>query len=357
MSNLYKTFGCKNKEELYEKVTKRDESVQSLIDFIEFSKTQIDNEYRAIGSPSDLFNYAKNVTPPTVDNVVLVFVDTKNQPVYQRRTSLSEKEDIKQALFEGLESGGVSIFSLVHSNSNKDKVSRLAKVYKNVGLETIDQLTCDKKNKSYYSEKGNETFVLDDVSSKVSELKNDYIKNEGNQIKDDEAFKEFTTFYAASELMNKNIIDQRKEITDSLKVGYQFMDQEVFGFLGYNENNEIIAVKELFMGGSNACIVDPKIIMKEALRIEGLKGYAVFHNHPSGIPSPSPEDEAITKRLDKINKDLQIEFLDHYIVGKKGVLSFAEKVNWFESHNPNYQTEVDDRFNKPIQKRHEVYER
>lgn len=73
MSSLYERYGCQSKKELYQKVINKDDSVRDLINFIEYSKTRIENKYNAIKSPEDFFDYAKYCVPPTFDKAVLFF--------------------------------------------------------------------------------------------------------------------------------------------------------------------------------------------------------------------------------------------------------------------------------------------
>lgn len=280
------------------------------------------------------------------------FVDTKNHPVHQCRTNLSSKKVVKQSLKEGLEAGASGMFALVNAISTKSKVDELKNFYKIVGIETIDQLTFNEKTHQYYSEKGMQSFNLVRPITKVSEQDNSY--DLSIMIDYYEEFLEFAPFYASNELVGKNVIDQNQEIKEKLKIGYQFLDREVFGFIGYDKNNEVMFVKELFKGGRNASVVDARILTKEILREDNLKGFAVFHNHPSGIPDQSEEDEIVTRRISKLSENLEVELLDHYIVGKRDVLSFADKVSWFESHNDDYQQKINSDRNQIAMPRFDV---
>src|SRR5699024_11367125 len=58
---------------------------------------------------------------------------------------------------------------------------------------------------------------------------------------------------------------------------------------------------------------------------EDVSKVAVFHNHPSGKPEPSLEDMNVTKGLKKVSEKLDIQLLDHFIVGKRNVFSIDRK--------------------------------
>lgn len=76
----------------------------------------------------------------------------------------------------------------------------------------------------------------------------------------------------------------------------------------------VIAVREIHRGATDMSIVDPKVLFREALR-ESAARLIVAHNHPSGDPEPSPEDISITRKLREAGEILDIELLDHIIVG------------------------------------------
>lgn len=90
----------------------------------------------------------------------------------------------------------------------------------------------------------------------------------------------------------------------------------------YNSDEKIIGTEELFKGSTDSSIVDLKIMARSLLDYQDVKGFAVFHNHPSGNPTPSKEDIAMTQRLENMTEIFEIEILDHFIVGKEKTLSF-----------------------------------
>ena len=113
--------------------------------------------------------------------------------------------------------------------------------------------------------------------------------------------------------------------------------QEILGILVYDSNEKIILAEELFKGTMDASLVDPKIITKNILQLEDAKGMAIFHNHPSGNPVPSREDIIMTERVARLCDILEVELLDHFIIGKEKTLSFSQDVESFQSKNYRYQ--------------------
>ena len=86
----------------------------------------------------------------------------------------------------------------------------------------------------------------------------------------------------------------------------------------------LLRVMEVATGGTNNVSVAPKDILAEAIKI-GAPKIAVVHNHPSGNPAPSVEDELITQKIKEMADCLEIEFIDHLIVGNHCFYSFASK--------------------------------
>lgn len=77
-------------------------------------------------------------------------------------------------------------------------------------------------------------------------------------------------------------------------------------------------------GTANYCLASVVEIFKVAIMSNAIK-IILFHNHPSGNPSPSREDEETTKRVRKAGELLEIELVDHIIIGSNGAYySFME---------------------------------
>ncbi len=102
-------------------------------------------------------------------------------------------------------------------------------------------------------------------------------------------------------------------------------DREVFLVMMLNTKNQVIALHRAHVGSLNASIVHPREVMKPAI-LNNAASIIVSHQHPSGNPSPSPEDIDVTKRLVDAGLLLGIEVLDHVIVSYTGeYVSLKEK--------------------------------
>jgi DNA repair protein RadC len=81
---------------------------------------------------------------------------------------------------------------------------------------------------------------------------------------------------------------------------------------------------DISIGTLNANLIHPREVFKEAVRSSAAQ-IIIAHNHPSGDPEPSPDDVAITRRLEEAAKIFGIELLDHIIVTKDSFFSLKER--------------------------------
>lgn len=87
--------------------------------------------------------------------------------------------------------------------------------------------------------------------------------------------------------------------------------------------HRVHGVYEVSKGGIDGCHVDPREVFKAAL-VTNSPAFALVHNHPSGVPDPSPADEALTRRIYEGAKLLDLDFTDSIIIGDGRYFSFHE---------------------------------
>ncbi len=95
---------------------------------------------------------------------------------------------------------------------------------------------------------------------------------------------------------------------------YRHRSREHFGIVLLNARNAVIRIQVIAVGSLNASLVHPRELFRPAI-IQRAARLILFHNHPSGDPTPSPEDVALTGRLIELGKTLGIEVVDHVILG------------------------------------------
>lgn len=108
-------------------------------------------------------------------------------------------------------------------------------------------------------------------------------------------------------------------------LGYDQSPVEQFIVLLLNGKHRIVAIETISKGTLNMSVVHPRDVFGAAFRIGNVGAIIVAHNHPSGDPSPSAEDIALTDRLEKAGELLGIPVIDHVIFGPTQELySFKE---------------------------------
>jgi len=101
-------------------------------------------------------------------------------------------------------------------------------------------------------------------------------------------------------------------------------EQEKFVVLFLDTRNHIFDQEVLYKGTLNSSTVRISEVFRGATR-RNCASIIVSHNHPSGDPSPSPEDIALTRQLAKAGEMLQITVLDHIIIGQGRFVSLRER--------------------------------
>lgn len=102
------------------------------------------------------------------------------------------------------------------------------------------------------------------------------------------------------------------------------VDREHFVVACLDTKNQPTNISTAHIGSLNASIVHPREVLKTAI-LSNAASIICCHPHPSGDPTPSPEDIEITERLAAACKILSIELLDHIIIGDDKFISLKEK--------------------------------
>ena len=119
-------------------------------------------------------------------------------------------------------------------------------------------------------------------------------------------------------------ITSAKNVYDYASPKLQNSDREQFLVLLLDSKNRVIKSETVSIGILNASIVHPREVFKSAIK-ESANAIIMVHNHPSGDPAPSKEDKAITDNFQEAGNLLNIEVLDHVIIGRDTFYSFAKR--------------------------------
>jgi DNA repair protein RadC len=98
---------------------------------------------------------------------------------------------------------------------------------------------------------------------------------------------------------------------------------EQFGVVLLDTKHRVMRTVIVATGGLNATMVEPRDVYREAV-LGAAAAIVVFHNHPSGDPTPSPDDFALTRRLIAAGFLMGIDLVDHIILGDARYFSFKE---------------------------------
>ena len=117
-------------------------------------------------------------------------------------------------------------------------------------------------------------------------------------------------------------------VTSPREALLQFQDlrrdgKERFSVLYLNTRNQPLGCETVAVGGLNVAALQPREVFEPALRLQAA-AVILAHNHPSGDPTPSPEDLAVTRHLREAGRLLGIEVLDHLVVSAERFRSLRE---------------------------------
>lgn len=92
------------------------------------------------------------------------------------------------------------------------------------------------------------------------------------------------------------------------------LGHEEFHVVLLNTQHRVLAIRPVSRGLLDASLVHPREVFRAALAANAA-AIILVHNHPSGDPSPSPEDRAVTRRLAEAGKVMGVRVLDHVVIG------------------------------------------
>ncbi|MBN2796633.1 MAG: JAB domain-containing protein [Clostridia bacterium] len=127
----------------------------------------------------------------------------------------------------------------------------------------------------------------------------------------------------SSILYEPRVLNSPEKAVELIRTFIEDSDREMMVVINLDVKNQPNEMYVAAIGSLSACIVHPREIFKAAI-LANSGSILVAHNHPSGNPKPSQEDNAITKRLKEAGELIGITLLDHIIIGKDGYYSFKE---------------------------------
>jgi DNA repair protein RadC len=111
------------------------------------------------------------------------------------------------------------------------------------------------------------------------------------------------------------VIDTPQKLADLMRSRVFGLEVEKFWVLSLNSKNRLLRIEEVTSGTATASLVHPREVFRSAIR-HNATGILCAHNHPSGDPAPSQADLRVTRQLRSAAEALDIELLDHVILGR-----------------------------------------
>lgn len=102
------------------------------------------------------------------------------------------------------------------------------------------------------------------------------------------------------------------------------LEQEHLRTMLLDTKNRVLSTPTIYVGSLNTSLIRVGELFRAAIRAN-CASIIVLHNHPSGDPTPSPEDVAVTRQLVEAGKLLDVEVLDHLVIGRQRFVSLKER--------------------------------
>ena len=114
------------------------------------------------------------------------------------------------------------------------------------------------------------------------------------------------------------------DVASLLMVEMGLLEQEHLRVVLLDTKNHVVRVATIYTGSLNTAVLRVGEVFREAIRAN-CASLIVVHNHPSGDPTPSPEDVRVTEQLVEAGKLLDIDVLDHVVIGRNRYVSLKER--------------------------------
>lgn len=129
--------------------------------------------------------------------------------------------------------------------------------------------------------------------------------------------------HLAEGLKRDSALESPQQVRDYLKARLRHEPHEIFGCLFLDTRHRVLAFEALFHGTIDGASVYPRQVVKRALA-HNAAAVILTHNHPSGIAEPSQADRLLTTRLKDALALVDVQVIDHFIVGDGEPVSLHE---------------------------------
>ena len=128
----------------------------------------------------------------------------------------------------------------------------------------------------------------------------------------------------AETLAGRDLMNEPRVVKEYLRQSEADGTQERTGALFLNARNRLLKNDpDIYRGTLDRAVVEPREVLRRAL-LGRAAAVILYHNHPSGDPTPSREDREFTRRFATAAEAVGVRLLDHIVVGREGCVSFRE---------------------------------
>ncbi|HEU5379864.1 MAG TPA: DNA repair protein RadC [Ktedonobacteraceae bacterium] len=131
----------------------------------------------------------------------------------------------------------------------------------------------------------------------------------------------------SEQVEEKYQIRSPRDAANLVMIEMTHLDHEQMRILVLDTKNQVVENVNRYQGTVNSSVLRVAEIFRPAIT-RNCPAVIVCHNHPSGDPTPSPEDIAVTEQLVQAGKVLDIELVDHLIIGSHRYISLKEQLRW-----------------------------
>jgi DNA repair protein RadC len=114
------------------------------------------------------------------------------------------------------------------------------------------------------------------------------------------------------------------DVADRLIVQMSGLEQEELRVVVLNTKNVVLRTTTVYRGNVSASVVRVGELFRDAVRVNAT-GLILVHNHPSGDPTPSPDDLHLTAEALAAGRLLDIDLLDHLVIGRDAYVSLRDR--------------------------------
>jgi DNA repair protein RadC len=135
---------------------------------------------------------------------------------------------------------------------------------------------------------------------------------------------------------NRWLVRSPRDVAERLQVPMGVLEREELRVVLLNTKNVVLRVSTVYVGNVSASLVRIAELFRDAVRLDAT-GVVLAHNHPSGDPTPSPDDVHVTAEAVAAGRMLDIDVLDHVVIARDTWISMRDRGVAFDRREPPHR--------------------